>query len=364
MEKAVNNENVQTVPSAEENVSPANVPEETAPATNVNKLFNIVTLAYAGVLLAAQIFLFISLFFGIFAVDGVVFTYADITHAVTVILQRNSATVLSTLIPLLIFAVLFIIVVISVLVGLIKTAIRFFKFIKLGEEYETREALFGKYVRTVSRSYGNAIVLIVGSLAVNKYFTALGSGVIAVGCIIYFLSSAIVILFKDVLDKEKKFDLLTLLVDIGKKLVMFMLVFLLVANVKESLNVALENLLDFRVNENDLIGMMYFNCIKPIYIVIPYCCVFSIVSYVVKYYPLNNGKKDVNLKLRSSFIALLVVSVLFAVADCVVYGMAYGGSVSGYLNLITEYWLAFVFVSVAGIVLTLDAKKEKEVIRG
>lgn len=360
MEKTLNeNEDIQSVvPSAEQK-----------PAANVNKLFNIVSLSYAAVLLAAEIFLLIAMFVGIIAVDGVTFNSPQIQYFVTILILRKFARGLSTLICLGLYSVFWLIVLVTVIVGTVRAIIGFIKFVKLDEEYESREARFGKYVRTVSRSYGNAIALIVGSLIVNSSFTAMGSGVVALGCIIYFASSAIVILFKDVFNKDKKLDLFAVIINAGKKLVMFMLALLLAANVKESFNVALENIFALKIAGFDsakmVTGSIYFNMVKPLYYgCAPCCCVIAIVAYIMKYYPLNNGKKDVNALLKTSFITLLVFTLLFCVADCVIYGIAYGANSGGITNVITKDWLAFLFVSVAGIVLTYTRKTEKDVIRG
>ena len=259
MEKTIeNNEDIQSViPSAE------NVPE-----VKVNKLFNIVTLAYSGFLLAAQIFLFIAMFTGIFAVCGITFNSSETTKFMLLLIEKNFANLgdIAPLTGICLFSIFWLVVLITVIIGLIKAIIGFFKFIKLNEEYESREVRFGKYARTVSRSYGNAIALIVGSLAVTPSFTGMGSGVVALGCIIYLLSSATVIIFKDVFN-GKKLDLFNLLVNIGKKLVMFMLAFLLVANVRESLNVGLENIVNLKYAEFDdgmkVTGEIYFGMAKP-----------------------------------------------------------------------------------------------------
>ncbi len=361
MEKTIeNNEDIQSViPSAE------NVPE-----VKVNKLFNIVTLAYSGFLLAAQIFLFIAMFTGIFAVCGITFNSSETTKFMLLLIEKNFANLgdIAPLTGICLFSIFWLVVLITVIIGLIKAIIGFFKFIKLNEEYESREVRFGKYARTVSRSYGNAIALIVGSLAVTPSFTGMGSGVVALGCIIYLLSSATVIIFKDVFN-GKKLDLFNLLVNIGKKLVMFMLAFLLVANVRESLNVGLENIVNLKYAEFDdgmkVTGEIYFGMAKPMAMFcMPYPAVIAIIAYIVKYYPLNNAKKDVNVLLRKSFITLLVFTLFLGITDCVIYGLAYGANAGKIANLFAESWLAFLFVSIAGIVLTHTSSVEKEEIRG
>ena len=357
MEKTIeNNEDIQSViPSAE------NVPE-----VKVNKLFNIVTLAYSGFLLAAQIFLFIAMFTGIFAVCGITFNSSETTKFMLLLIEKNFANLgdIAPLTGICLFSIFWLVVLITVIIGLIKAIIGFFKFIKLNEEYESREVRFGKYARTVSRSYGNAIALIVGSLAVTPSFTGMGSGVVALGCIIYLLSSATVIIFKDVFN-GKKLDLFNLLVNIGKKLVMFMLAFLLVANVRESLNVGLENIVNLKYAEFDdgmkVTGEIYFGMAKPmVMFCMPYPAVLAIIAYITKYYPLNNAKKDVNVLLKKSFITLLVFTLFLGITDCVIYGLAYGANA----NLFAESWLAFLFVSIAGVVLTHTSSVEKEEIRG
>lgn len=362
MEKTIeNNEDIQSViPSA------GNVPE-----VKVNKLFNIVTLAYSGFLLAAQIFLFIAMFTGIFAVCGITFNSSETTKFMLLLIEKNFANLgdIAPLTGICLFSIFWLVVLVTVIIGLIKAIIGFFKFIKLNEEYESREVRFGKYARTVSRSYGNAIALIVGSLAVTPSFTGMGSGVVAFGCIMYLLNSAIVILFKDVLDKDKKFDLFGFIVNAGKKLVMFMLAFLLVANVRESLNVGLENIINFKFamfdDEMKVMGEIYFSTAKPMAIFcMPYPAVLAIIAYITKYYPLNNAKKDVNVLLRKSFITLLVFTLFFGIVDCVIYGLAYGANAGKIANLFAESWLAFLFVSIAGIVLTHTSSVEKEEIRG
>ncbi len=361
MEKTIeNNEDIQSViPSAE------NVPE-----VKVNKLFNIVTLAYSGFLLAAQIFLFIAMFTGIFAVCGITFNSSETTKFMLLLIEKNFANLgdIAPLTGICLFSIFWLVVLITVIIGLIKAIIGFFKFIKLNEEYESREVRFGKYARTVSRSYGNAIALIVGSLAVTPSFTGMGSGVVALGCIIYLLSSATVIIFKDVFN-GKKLDLFNLLVNIGKKLVMFMLAFLLVANVRESLNVGLENIVNLKYAVFDdgmkVTGEIYFGMAKPMAMFcMPYPAVIAIIAYIVKYYPLNNAKKDVNVLLRKSFITLLVFTLFLGITDCVIYGLAYGANAGKIANLFAESWLAFLFVSIAGIVLTHTSSVEKEEIRG
>ena len=361
MEKTIeNNEDIQSViPSAE------NVPE-----VKVNKLFNIVTLAYSGFLLAAQIFLFIAMFTGIFAVCGITFNSSETTKFMLLLIEKNFANLgdIAPLTGICLFSIFWLVVLITVIIGLIKAVIGFFKFIKLNEEYESREVRFGKYARTVSRSYGNAIALIVGSLAVTPSFTGMGSGVVALGCIIYLLSSATVIIFKDVFN-GKKLDLFNLLVNIGKKLVMFMLAFLLVANVRESLNVGLENIVNLKYAEFDdgmkVTGEIYFGMAKPmVMFCMPYPAVLAIIAYITKYYPLNNAKKDVNVLLKKSFITLLVFTLFLGITDCVIYGLAYGANAGKIANLFAESWLAFLFVSIAGIVLTHTSSVEKEEIRG
>ncbi len=361
MEKTIeNNEDIQSViPSAE------NVPE-----VKVNKLFNIVTLAYSGFLLAAQIFLFIAMFTGIFAVCGITFNSSETTKFMLLLIEKNFANLgdIAPLTGICLFSIFWLVVLITVIIGLIKAIIGFFKFIKLNEEYESREVRFGKYARTVSRSYGNAIALIVGSLAVTPSFTGMGSGVVALGCIIYLLSSATVIIFKDVFN-GKKLDLFNLLVNIGKKLVMFMLAFLLVANVRESLNVGLENIVNLKYAEFDdgmkVTGEIYFGMAKPmVMFCMPYPAVLAIIAYITKYYPLNNAKKDVNVLLKKSFITLLVFTLFLGITDCVIYGLAYGANAGKIANLFAESWLAFLFVSIAGIVLTHTSSVEKEEIRG
>lgn len=361
MEKTIeNNEDIQSViPSAE------NVPE-----VKVNKLFNIVTLAYSGFLLAAQIFLFIAMFTGIFAVCGITFNSSETTKFMLLLIEKNFANLgdIAPLTGICLFSIFWLVVLITVIIGLIKAVIGFFKFIKLNEEYESREVRFGKYARTVSRSYGNAIALIVGSLAVTPSFTGMGSGVVALGCIIYLLSSATVIIFKDVFN-GKKLDLFNLLVNIGKKLVMFMLAFLLVANVRESLNVGLENIVNLKYAEFDdgmkVTGEIYFGMAKPmVMFCMPYPAVLAIIAYIVKYYPLNNAKKDVNVLLKKSFITLLVFTLFLGITDCVIYGLAYGANAGKIANLFAESWLAFLFVSIAGVVLTHTSSVEKEEIRG
>lgn len=360
MEKTLqNNEDIQSViPSAE------NVPE-----VKVNKLFNIVTLSYAGFLLAAQIFLLIAMFTGIIAVCSVTYNTAELNHFFIIMIARKLSDFNSivTLSCISIFSIFWLIVLVTVIIGMIKALIGFFKFIKLGEEYESREVRFGKYVRTVSRSYGNAIALIVGSLAVTPSFTGMGSGVVAFGCIMYLLSSTIVILFKDVLDKDKKFDLFGFIVNVGKKLVMFMLAFLLVANVHESFNVGFNNIsrIIYFDNAKLLTGEIYFNIARPMTVFcLTYIAVVAVIAYTVKYYPLNNAKKDVNVLLKKSFITLLVFTLFLGIADCVIYGMAYGADAGKIANLFAENSLAFLFVSVAGIVLTHTSSVEKEEIRG
>ena len=361
MEKTIeNNEDIQSViPSAE------NVPE-----VKVNKLFNIVTLAYSGFLLAAQIFLFIAMFTGIFAVCGITFNSSETTKFMLLLIEKNFANLgdIAPLTGICLFSIFWLVVLITVIIGLIKAIIGFFKFIKLNEEYESREVRFGKYARTVSRSYGNAIALIVGSLAVTPSFTGMGSGVVALGCIIYLLSSATVIIFKDVFN-GKKLDLFNLLVNIGKKLVMFMLAFLLVANVRESLNVGLENIVNLKYAEFDdgmkVTGEIYFGMAKPmVMFCMPYPAVLAIIAYITKYYPLNNAKKDVNVLLKKSFITLLVFTLFLGITDCVIYGLAYGANAGKIANLFAESWLAFLFVSIAGVVLTHTSSVEKEEIRG
>ncbi len=361
MEKTIeNNEDIQSViPSAE------NVPD-----VKVNKLFNIVTLAYSGFLLAAQIFLFIAMFTGIFAVCGITFNSSETTKFMLLLIEKNFANLgdIAPLTGIYLFSIFWLVVLITVIIGLIKAIIGFFKFIKLNEEYESREVRFGKYARTVSRSYGNAIALIVGSLAVTPSFTGMGSGVVALGCIIYLLSSATVIIFKDVFN-GKKLDLFNLLVNIGKKLVMFMLAFLLVANVRESLNVGLENIVNLKYAEFDdgmkVTGEIYFGMAKPmVMFCMPYPAVLAIIAYITKYYPLNNAKKDVNVLLKKSFITLLVSTLFLGITDCVIYGLAYGANAGKIANLFAESWLAFLFVSIAGIVLTHTSSVEKEEIRG
>lgn len=286
------------------------------------------------------------------------------------LIEKNFANLgdIAPLTGICLFSIFWLVVLITVIIGLIKAIIGFFKFIKLNEEYESREVRFGKYARTVSRSYGNAIALIVGSLAVTPSFTGMGSGVVALGCIIYLLSSATVIIFKDVFN-GKKLDLFNLLVNIGKKLVMFMLAFLLVANVRESLNVGLENIVNLKYAEFDdgmkVTGEIYFGMAKPmVMFCMPYPAVLAIIAYITKYYPLNNAKKDVNVLLKKSFITLLVFTLFLGITDCVIYGLAYGANAGKIANLFAESWLAFLFVSIAGIVLTHTSSVEKEEIRG
>ena len=96
----------------------------------------------------------------------------------------------------------------------------------------------------------------------------------------------------------------------------------------------------------------------------PYPAVLAIIAYITKYYPLNNAKKDVNVLLKKSFITLLVFTLFLGITDCVIYGLAYGANAGKIANLFAESWLAFLFVSIAGIVLTHTSSVEKEEIRG
>lgn len=57
-------------------------------------------------------------------------------------------------------------------------------------------------------------------------------------------------------------------------------------------------------------------------------------------------------------------TLFLGIADCVIYGMAYGADAGKIANLFAENSLAFLFVSVAGIVLTHTSSVEKEEIRG
>lgn len=359
MEKAVNPEENTQVEIQNENAA-----RESEPA-KVNRLFNIVSLALACVLLAAQTFLLIAMGVGIVAADGITINASDITHFIKLLSLAGSEYDIPTIACLAIVATFWLAVLVVTVIGFIKALIGIFKFIKLGEEYDSRETRFGKYVKTVSGSYAAAIALIACSLAFTPSFTAMGTGVVVFGCIIYLASSAVVILFKQVLTAER-LNLFELIASMAKKLIMFMLAFLLVANIRESFNVGLGNIFDESVFDGEgkeATAAIYFKIAQPMSLIIVYCCVAAIIVYIMKFYALNNSKKDINVLLKQSFIALLVISLLFCIGDCVVYGMSYEGSTSDYLKLIADGWLGFILVSISGIILTYTVKVEKEEIR-
>lgn len=382
--KDVQNEVVEeTTPAVqEEEVKEAPVQaEETAESEAPKKekssfLFNLLSLCIAAFLLVADIYLLIAMNTGIIRIGDMPFT----ATAITTYVQRLSAIGIQNLVMdvekfgglyvFVMYAVVYIVFWINILIGVIKSIIKIFGFFKLKRERSETELAFSKYVKTVCKNYGLGIIFVALSLVASDGLTGVGVGVVVLGTIIYAGLAVFKQLFITPVDPEGSLfsKIVNMATELGRRAVMLMVGFLLVANVTPCLANFFAGLDEFiytaelyfdnAESVTSVIGIMYSSFIREIMLIIPFALIVSIAGKIAKWYVFNNGKKDVNGGLFRDFVALFVISLILCIADCVMLGMA---GLDGVGAMVQSY-IGILLASVAGAVIAFVSRDKSVVV--
>lgn len=339
-------------------------------------LFNLISLCVAAFLLVADIYLLIAMNTGIFKIGDMPFT----ATAITTYVQRLSAIGFQNLVMdaekfgglyvFVMYAVVYIVFWINILIGVIKSIIKIFGFFKLKRERSETELAFSKYVKTVCKNYGLGIILVAMSLFAADSLTGVGVGVVVFGTIIYVGLAVFKQLFITPVEPEGSLfsKIVNMVTELGRRAVMLMVGFLLVANITPCLSNFLSGLDEFIYTAEllfdeaegvmDIIPVMYTGFLREILLIIPFALIVSIAGKIAKWYVFNNGKKDVNGGLFRDFVALFVISLILCIADCVMLGMA---GLDGVGAMVQSY-IGILLASVAGAVIAFVSRDKSVVV--
>ncbi len=384
-EQNVNVENVEETTPVVENekvVNEASVQaEETAEVEAPKKgktsfLFNLLSLCIAAAMLVAEIYLLIAMFTGIirvgdtpFTINGIM-TYFRRTVAVGFGFTSLEFQRIGGLVILAMFIVVYIVFLINIIIGTIKSIVKVFSFLKLKRERSETELAFSKYVKTICKNYGLGIIFVALSLVSTSSLTGLGVGVVVLGTLMY----AGLAVFKQLLitPAAPERGLISKIIDLGTELgrraVMLMVAFLLVASITPCLTNFFAGLDNFvytseiffpdAENITQAVGVMYTSFIRELLLIIPFALCVSIAGKIAKWYVFNNGKKDVNGGLFRDFIGLFAVSLVLCIADCVMINMAGTGSVGAAVGA----YIGIMLTCVAGAVISFVSRDKSVVV--
>lgn len=369
---AVQEEEVKETPVQAEETAGSEAPKK----EKSSFLFNLLSLCIAAFLLVADIYLLIAMNTGIIRIGDMPFT----ATAITTYVQRISAIGIQNLVMdvekfgglyvFVMFGVVYIVFWINILIGVIKSIIKIFGFFKLKRERSETEIAFSKYVKTVCKNYGLGIIFVALSLVASDGLTGVGVGVVVLGTIIYAGLAVFKQLFITPADPEGSLfgKIVTMAVELGRRAVMLMVGFLLVANVTPCLSNFFAGLDEFIYTSEiyfdeaqsitSVIGTMYNSFIREILLIIPFALIVSIAGKIAKWYVFNNGKKDVNGGLFRDFVALFVISLILCIADCVMLGMAGLGGVGA----MVQSYIGILLASVAGAVIAFVSRDKSVVV--
>lgn len=369
---AVQEEEVKETPVQAEETARSEAPKK----EKSSFLFNLLSLCIAAFLLVADIYLLIAMNTGIFKIGDMPFT----ATAITTYIQRISAIGFPSLIydvekfgglyVFVMYAVVYIVFWINILIGVIKSIIKIFGFFKLKRERSETELAFSKYVKTVCKNYGLGIILVAMSLFAADSLTGVGVGVVVFGTIIYVGLAVFKQLFITPVEPEGSLfsKIVNMVTELGRRAVMLMVGFLLVANITPCLSNFFAGLDEFIYTSEiyfdeaqsitSVIGTMYNSFIREILLIIPFALIVSIAGKIAKWYVFNNGKKDVNGGLFRDFVALFVISLILCIADCVMLGMA---GLDGVGAMVQSY-IGILLASVAGAVIAFVSRDKSVVV--
>lgn len=346
---------------------------ETSPKGESGFLFNLLSLCIAAFLLVADIYLLIAMNTGIIRVGDTQFT----AFGILTYLQRTVAVGFGSmeveriggLLIFVMFSVIYIVFWINILIGVIKSIVKIFGFFKLKRERSETELAFSKYTKTVCKNYGLGIIFVALSLFASDSLTGVGVGVVVFATLIYAGLAVFKQLFITPAEPEGSLfsKIVNMVTELGRRAVMLMVGFLLVANVTPCLTNFFAGLDEFLYTADIFfsdadqvsvaIGSMYGSFIREIMLVIPFALIVSIAGKIAKWYVFNNGKKDVNGGLFRDFVALFVISLMLCIADCIMLDMAgldgVGATVQSYIGIL--------LASVAGAVIAF-VSRDKSVI--
>lgn len=339
-------------------------------------LFNLLSLCIAGFLLVADIYLFIAMNTGIIKIGNMPFT----ASAIATYVQRLSAIGIRNLVAdvekfgglyvFVMFGVVYIVFWINILIGVIKSIIKIFGFFKLKRDRSETELAFSKYVKTVCKNYGLGIIFVALSLVASDGLTGVGVGVVVFGTIIYAGLAVFKQLFITPVNPEGSLfgKIVTMAVELGRRAVMLMVGFLLVANIMPCLTNFFAGLDEFIYTSEiyfdeaqsitSVIGTMYNSFIREIMLIIPFALIVSIAGKIAKWYVFNNGKSDVNKGLFRDFVGLFVVSLILCIIDCVMLGMA---GLDGVGAMVQSY-IGILLACVAGAVIAFVSRDKSVVV--
>lgn len=369
---AVQEEEVKETPVQAEETAESEAPKK----EKSSFLFNLLSLCIAAFLLVADIYLLIAMNTGIIRIGDMPFT----ATAITTYVQRLSAIGIQNLVMdvekfgglyvFVMFGVVYIVFWINILIGVIKSIIKIFGFFKLKRERSETELAFSKYVKTVCKNYGLGIIFVALSLVASDGLTGVGVGVVVLGTIIYAGLAVFKQLFITPVDPEGSLfsKIVNMATELGRRAVMLMVGFLLVANVTPCLSNFFAGLDEFIYTSEiyfdeaqsitSVIGTMYNSFIREILLIIPFALIVSIAGKIAKWYVFNNGKKDVNGGLFRDFVALFVISLILCIADCVMLGMA---GLDGVGAMVQSY-IGILLASVAGAVIAFVSRDKSVVV--
>lgn len=366
MENENVNENVQ--PTSEET-------EQTNSEVKVNKFYNLLSLIFAGVLFALEIFLAIAFNAGAFNIYDRAYNFSTINYYVG--LMQTVGMTGDLTVQYVAFCwdtIFFAIANIILVVSLIATIIRFCKLVKLDTPYEERIKTFDKYAAWVMSSYAMATAVIAISRTASTSTPALGVTVI----VFTFLTYAGISVFKLIFTKDGKFNLLELIIGAARKAVLALLALFSILCVYPSM---------IELSENMLLGMIssgwgyYDNYI--VYLIIGLLCTcvsffnigmlgngaianaqgkFDIKIHVSRK---RRGKGELNVGaiLRYSSFVTLVYSIVATVVHCIARNST-GASIGEAIVI----YLPYLFIGLAALVASFgmgnpkeeDTKEEKE----
>lgn len=383
-EQNVNVENVEeTTPVVENeevvNEAPVQAEETTETAPKKGKigfLFNLLSLCIAAAMLVAEVYLLIAMFTGIirvgdtpFTINGII-TYLRRTVAVGFGFTSLEFERIGGLVILAMFVVMYIVFLINIIIGTIKSFIKVFGFLKLKRERSETELAFSKYVKTICKNYGLGIIFVALSLVSTSSLTGLGVGVVVLGTLMYAGLAVFKQLFITPADPEGGLfsKIVNLVTELGRRAVMLMVAFLLVANITPCLTNFFAELDEFiytsqiffpdAENITQAVGVMYVSFIRELLLIIPFALIVSIAGKIAKWYVFNNGKKDVNGGLFRDFVGLFAVSLVLCIAECVMIGLAGTGSVGATVGT----YIGIMLTCVAGAVIAFVSRDKSVVV--
>lgn len=370
-----NEEVVNEAPVQAEEQEEVQAPKKEKKAKSVF-LFNLLCLCIAAAMLVAEIYLLIAMNTGIIRVGDTPFT----AFGILTYIQRNIAvgfgfTSLETeriggMVVFLMFCIVYIVFWINILIGTIKSIVKVFGFFKLKRERAETEIAFSKYIKTICKNYGLGVIFVAMSLLSSDGLTGVGVGVIVFATIMYVGLAVFKQLFITPVDPEGTLfsKIVDLVVELGRRAVMLMVAFLLVANITPCLTNFYAGLDEFiytadiyfseSQNITKAIGTMYVSFISEIMLIIPFALSISIAGKIAKWYVFNNGKKDVNSGLFRDFVALFVLTLLLCIAECVMVGMAGTGSVGATVNA----YVGIMIAAVGGAVIAFVSRTKENVV--